>query len=97
MRRFILFGTVLLAFLALGVSGSPAHAQANRTWVSGLGNDGNPCSRTSPCQTWAGAILKTAPGGEIDALDAGGFGTVTITNAITLDGGGGQVASIMAG
>jgi hypothetical protein len=96
MRRFILFGTVLLAFLALGFSGSPAQAQATRTWVSGVGNDGNPCSRTSPCLTWAGAIAQTAAGGEIDALDPGGFGAVTITKAITLDGGGGQVASVLA-
>jgi hypothetical protein len=64
-----------------------AQAQATRTWVSGVGDDVNPCSRTAPCKTWAGAISKTAPGGEIDALDPGGFGTVTITKSITLDGG----------
>src|SRR5262249_12355928 len=71
------------------------HAQASRTWVSGVGDDANPCSRTAPCKTWAGAISKTAPGGEIDALDPGGFGAVTITKSITLDGGGGQVASVL--
>jgi hypothetical protein len=70
-------------------------AQASRTWVSGVGDDANPCSRTAPCKTWAGAISKTAAGGEIDALDPGGFGAVTITKAITLDGGGGQVASVL--
>src|SRR2546422_6384323 len=70
-------------------------AQASRTWVSGVGDDANPCSRTAPCKTWAGAISKTAVGGEIDALDPGGFGAVTITKAITLDGGGGQVASVL--
>src|SRR5580704_9946297 len=96
MRRFIPFGSVLLAFLALGFAAAPANAQATRTWVSGVGDDMNPCSRTSPCKTWAGAIAQTAAGGEIDALDPGGFGTVTITKAITLDGGGGQVASILA-
>src|SRR5690242_8092295 len=74
---------------------SLAQAQASRTWVSGVGDDANPCSRTAPCKTWAGAISKTAPGGEIDALDPGGFGAVTITKAITLDGGGGQVASVL--
>jgi hypothetical protein len=95
MRRFIPFGSVLLAFLALGFTAAPANAQATRTWVSGVGDDANPCSRTAPCKTWAGAIAKTAPGGEIDALDPGGFGAVTITKAITLDGGGGQVASIL--
>src|SRR6202521_1683920 len=72
-----------------------ASAQATRTWVSGVGDDANPCSRTAPCKTWAGAISKTAAGGEIDALDPGGFGAVTITKAITLDGGGGQVASVL--
>jgi hypothetical protein len=72
-----------------------AQAQASRTWVSGVGDDANPCSRTAPCKTFAGAISKTAPGGEIDALDPGGFGAVTITKSITIDGGGGQVASVL--
>src|SRR5947208_15397 len=65
---------------------SMAQAQATRTWVSGVGDDANPCSRTAPCKTFAGAISKTATGGEIDALDPGGFGAVTITKSITLDG-----------
>jgi hypothetical protein len=63
--------------------------------VSGVGDDANPCSRTAPCKTFAGAISKTASGGEIDALDPGGFGAVTITKPITIDGGGGQVASVL--
>jgi hypothetical protein len=66
---------------------APAAAQATRTWVSGVGADDNPCSRTAPCKTWAGAIFKTAAGGEINALDPGGYGAVTITKSITLDGG----------
>src|SRR5579872_6278782 len=74
---------------------TPAQAQASRTWVSGVGDDANPCSRTAPCKTFAGAISKTAAGGEIDALDPGGFGAVTITKAMTIDGGGGQVASVL--
>lgn len=73
---------------------SPAHAQATRTWVSGVGDDANPCSRTAPCKTFAGAISKTAAGGEISVLDPGGFGTVTITKSITIDGNG-VVASIL--
>jgi hypothetical protein len=72
-----------------------AHAQATRTWVSGVGDDVNPCSRTAPCKTFAGAISKTAAGGEIDVLDPGGFGAVTITKSITIDGGG-TLASILA-
>lgn len=67
---------------------SMAQAQATRTWVSGVGDDANPCSRTAPCKTFAGAISKTAVDGEIDALDPGGFGAVTITKAITIDGNG---------
>src|SRR5262245_57218066 len=64
---------------------SPTNAQATRTWVSGVGDDANPCSRTAPCKTFAGAISRTASGGEINCLDPGGFGTVTITKAITID------------
>src|SRR5215469_17207516 len=86
----------MLACLAIVLLGSTlVGAQATRTWVSGVGDDANPCSRTAPCKTFAGAISKTAPGGEIDALDPGGFGALTITKSITLDGGGGQVASVL--
>src|SRR3982750_1601190 len=83
------------AVLVAGFS-STAFAQATRTWVSGVGDDVNPCSRTAPCKTFAGAISKTAAGGEIDALDPAGYGALTITKGITIDGGGGQVASIVA-
>ncbi len=64
----------------------PVCAQATRTWVSGIGDDANPCARLAPCKTFAGAISRTAPGGEIDVLAPGGFGTVTITKSITIDG-----------
>lgn len=74
---------------------SLAQAQATRTWVSGVGDDANPCSRTAPCKTFAGAISKTANCGEIDALDPGGFGAVTITKSITIDGTG-TLAAILA-
>jgi hypothetical protein len=86
---------IVLATAAAALAAPPASAQASRTWVSGVGDDANPCSRLAPCKTFAGAISKTAPGGEIDALDPGGFGAVTITKAITIDGGGGQVASVL--
>jgi len=76
---------------------STVHAQATRTWVSGVGDDANPCSRTAPCKTFAGAISKTAASGEISVLDPGGFGAVTITKSMTIDGGGGSgFASILA-
>jgi hypothetical protein len=76
---------------------SLAHAQATRTWVSGVGDDVNPCSRTAPCKTWAGAISKTAAGGIIDALDPGGFGAVTITKAMTLEGNGTLASTLASG
>lgn len=65
-----------------------AQAQATRTWVSGVGDDANPCSRTAPCKTFAGAISKTAAGGIIDVLDPAGYGAVTITKSITIEGTG---------
>jgi hypothetical protein len=92
LNKFLL---IALAATSLALAVQPASAQAPRTWVSGLGDDANPCSRTAPCKTFAGAISKTAAGGEIDALDAGGFGALTITKSITIDGGGGQVASVL--
>src|SRR5665213_1673555 len=78
---------VFLAFaigLIVPIFSAPAHAQASRTWVSGVGYDANPCSRTAPCKTFAGAISKTAAGGAISVLDPGGFGAVTITKAISI-------------
>jgi hypothetical protein len=83
MPNFSQFKGVVVAFLLIAAP-VVAHAQATRTWVSGVGDDVNPCSRTAPCKTFAGAISKTAAGGEIDVLDPGGFGAVTITKAITI-------------
>lgn len=80
----ICFRVAAAAAFAIAAIG-PANAQATRTWVSGVGDDVNPCSRTAPCKTFAGAISKTAAGGEINCLDPGGFGTVTITKSITID------------
>jgi len=82
--RVLTLAAVAMAFAAV------TQAQAVRTWVSGVGDDLNPCSRTAPCKTWAGAFSKTAINGEIDALDPGGYGTLTITKSITLDGGTGS-------
>jgi hypothetical protein len=76
---------------------SLAQAQATRTWVSGVGDDVNPCSRTAPCKTFAGAISKTARNGEINAIDPGGFGTLTITKSITVDGNGTHASTLASG
>ena len=84
MRATTLPLTILGVVLGCLLYVLPAHAQATRTWVSGVGDDANPCSRTAPCKTFAGAISKTAAGGEINCLDPGGFGAVTITKAIQI-------------
>src|SRR5947209_19910404 len=78
------FAGVFIAVLAVCSYAAPSQAQT-RTWVSGVGDDLNPCSRTAPCKTFAGAISKTAAGGKINCLDPGGFGAVTITKSIKID------------
>src|ERR1043166_3169961 len=91
--------SVLIALLGaaslLTANADSAHAQAARTWVSGVGDDVNPCSRTAPCKTFAGAISKTAVAGEINCLDPGGFGAGTITKSVTIDCGA-TLGSILA-
>lgn len=85
MRMLAFSGSSILGgVLAIALNVMPAQAQATRTWVSGVGDDANPCSRTAPCKTFAGAISKTATGGEINCLDPGGFGGVTITKSIQI-------------
>ena len=91
-RKTLIF--VFIAILTLCVA-TMAQAQATRTWVSGVGDDANPCSRTAPCKTFAGAISKTATAGEISVLDPGGFGAVTISKSITINGEG-TLAGILA-
>src|ERR1044072_2028075 len=86
MNKFRLIIKVLAIATFAFAFASVAQAQATRTWVSGVGDDVNPCSRTAPCKTYAGAISKTADKGEISTLDPGGFGAVTITKSITIDG-----------
>jgi hypothetical protein len=85
--RFTL--SILTSIIFIFALATMTQAQATRTWVSGVGDDVNPCSRTAPCKTYAGAISKTAKDGEISTLDPGGFGTLTITKSITVNGGGG--------
>jgi len=86
---------IISTFFVASVATS--NAQATRTWVSGVGDDANPCSRTAPCKTFAGAISKTAPGGEINVLDPGGFGGVTITKAITISSVGFEAGVLVSG
>src|SRR5512134_2037621 len=86
-----------LAALLVALAAGPAGAQATRTWVSGVGDDANPCSRTAPCKTFAGAISKTAAAGEINVLDPGGYGAVTITKAITISSEGFEAGVLVSG
>jgi len=85
MRKLALLVPVVGLALAVLLPAAPAQAQATRTWVSGVGDDANPCSRTAPCKTFAGAISKTAANGIINCIDPGGFGAVTITKSIMID------------
>lgn len=89
------FVTVLAVLFILPATA--ANAQATRTWVSGVGDDANPCSRTAPCKTFAGAISKTAANGEINVLDPGGFGAVTITKSITIRSDGVEAGVLVSG
>jgi hypothetical protein len=74
LRKLMLPSSISVTLLVICLLSSTAQAQATRTWVSGVGDDANPCSRTAPCKTFASAISKTAAGGEIDAFDPGDFG-----------------------
>jgi hypothetical protein len=95
MRTKALYRTVLLSLLVLFTLSAAAQAQATRTWVSGVGDDVNPCSRTAPCKTFAGAISKTAAKGQINVLDPGAYGALTITKSITVDASG-HFAGVLA-
>ena len=83
--------------VAICLHAAPVQAQATRTWVSGVGDDVNPCSRTAPCKTFAGAISKTAAKGQINVLDPGGFGGVTVTKSITISGVGAEAGVLVNG
>lgn len=87
---------LVLVVLTLGIA-TAAQAQATRTFVSGVGNDADPCSRTAPCRTWAGALIKTFINGEINALDPGGYGTANITKSIMIDGNSTHGSTLASG
>src|SRR5271156_5684241 len=99
MRKAILPLSIPAILFMICILSSAAQAQATRTWVSGVGDDANPCSRTAPCKTFAGSISKTAAGGQINCLDPGGFGALTITKAIDIEcaHGGGFGSVVVAG
>src|SRR5437763_9883921 len=96
-KALLSIATLCCGVVAMTLAAAPANAQATRTWVSGVGDDANPCSRTAPCKTFAGAISKTAPAGEINVLDPGGFGAVTITKSITISSVGFEAGVLVSG
>lgn len=89
-RRFAvqkssLFSLVTIAALFV----LPAQAQVAQvavTYVSGLGSDSNPCTRSSPCKTLQKALTKTSPGGQINALNSANYGYLQITQAVSIIG-----------
>lgn len=97
MKSLVSIRQVFAAVLLFALFNAAAYAQATRTWVSGVGDDVNPCSRTAPCKTFAGAISKTAASGVISVLDPGGFGAVTITKSITIENDGAIGGILSAG
>jgi len=80
--------TIAASLLALGFGDTAAQAQPARVFVSAQGSDGNPCTFASPCRTFQHAHDTVAAGGEIDVLDPAGYGVVTITKAISIQGHG---------
>jgi|SRR5579862_8085990 hypothetical protein len=97
MKLFRTLAAIVVAMATMSLFAAPAAAQATRTWVSGVGDDANPCSRTAPCKTFAGAISKTAAFGEINCLDPGGFGALTITKSITISCETGTAGVLVSG
>ena len=91
-----ILASLCAAAFAFCIAIAPAYAQATRSWVSGVGNDGNSCTRTSPCLTFARALTQTVAGGEIDCLDSGGFGTVNIGKSVTINCEG-AIGGVQAG
>jgi len=81
------------AVFAHGSNAAPA-AQIQRTFVSTSGSDANPCTRAEPCRNFAAAITNTLEGGEVIALDSGGYGTFSLSKALTVAGAPGAHVAI---
>src|SRR5262249_48559583 len=74
-----------------------AHAQSMNTYVSGKGNDGNPCSSSQPCQTFPAALMQTAAGGQINALDSANYGSLVINRAVSIVSAGNAIGVLASG
>src|SRR6186997_3019638 len=95
LAALVLAASVAAAMLVASSRAAPA-AAIQRTFVSTSGNDANPCTRTDPCRNFAAAIANTLAGGEVVALDSGGYGAVSITKAVTIAGAPGAHVAITA-
>jgi hypothetical protein len=82
--------------LTLALCAPLAASAAQRTFVSIAGSDANPCSLMRPCRSFATAITQTNAGGEVIVLDSGGYGTVTITKAVSIIAPPGVYAGVSA-
>lgn len=74
--------------------GSPLLGQFNRTAVSVNGLDTNLCTTTDPCRSFAAALNQTNAGGEVIALDSGGYGPFTLDKPATVQAAPGVYAGI---
>ena len=76
------------------VATSSLAVSPQRTFVASNGNDSNPCSLTAPCRSFGAAIVQTASGGEVIVLDSAGYGTVTITQSVSITAPQGVYAGV---
>jgi hypothetical protein len=85
---------VALAAAMLTAAVTAPAVAAPRTFVGSTGSDTNNCSRATPCRTFGAALTKTDPGGELIVLDTAGYGTVTITQSVSIVASAGIYAGI---
>ena len=85
----------LLAALPLLLGSTLVDAAASqRTFVASTGNDTHACSLPQPCRTFAAAIARTSPFGEVIVLDSAGYGAVTINKSVSIIAAPGVYAGV---
>jgi len=96
MTRIAIVIAAALAFVGT-LPAVPAHAAArDRVFVASYGVDSGACTFGSPCKTFAYAVANVAVNGEVTAIDSAGFGSVTITQSVTITSPAGVEAGIQA-
>lgn len=81
MRVVVTTVVVCLCFLFLTTT---THAQLARTYVSRVGNNLNPCTRTLPCRQINRGIDAVQPGGEVVVLDTANYQGFTVNKAVSI-------------